>query len=56
LLAIFAFFYTIPQLKSLGATLFAGAGVFAAVYVFTSQEAFSNIIGGILLLFSNLLE
>lgn len=47
LLAIFAVFYTIPQLKQIGSTLFAGAGIFAAVLAFASQEAFSNIIGGI---------
>lgn len=47
LLAVFAIFYTIPQLKQIGSTLFAGAGIFAAVLAFASQEAFSNIIGGI---------
>lgn len=47
LLATMLIFYTIPPLRSLGLTLFAGAGVFAAVLGFASQAAFSNIIGGI---------
>jgi len=40
-------FYIIPPLRSLGLTLFAGAGIFAAIIGFASQQAFSNIVGGI---------
>lgn len=39
--------YTIPSLHSLSLTLFASAGIFAAILGFASQQAFSNIIGGI---------
>ena len=44
-----AIIYTIPQFKNIGKTLFAGAGIFAAIIGFASQQAFSNIIGGIFL-------
>jgi len=47
MLAITLIFYTIPELRSIGITLFAGAGIFAAILGFASQEAFSNIISGI---------
>ena len=40
-------FYTIPVLKSLGITLFAGAGIIAAIAAFASQQAFANIVSGI---------
>jgi small conductance mechanosensitive channel len=43
-------FYTIPGLRALGVTLFAGAGVAAAVVLFASQQAFSNIINGIFII------
>ena len=42
-------FYSIPELKALGVTLFAGAGVLAAFLGFASQQAFSNIVSGIFL-------
>ncbi|MGB0403545.1 MAG: mechanosensitive ion channel family protein [Salibacteraceae bacterium] len=42
-------FYAIPALKSLGATLFAGAGIAAAILAFASQQAMSNVINGIFL-------
>lgn len=45
--AIIIIFYTIPELRALGTTLFAGAGIFAAILAFASQQAFSNIISGI---------
>ncbi len=45
--AIIIVFYSIPALHSIGVTLFAGAGIFAAIIGFASQQAFSNIIGGI---------
>lgn len=40
-------FYSIPELKSFGVTLFAGAGILAAIIAFASQHAFSNIVSGI---------
>jgi small-conductance mechanosensitive channel len=40
-------FYRVPQLHTIGKTLFAGAGIAAAVIGFASQEAFSNIISGV---------
>lgn len=48
--AIIWIFMKIPYFKSLGNTLFAGAGVIAAIIGFASQKAFSNIIGGIFIL------
>lgn len=46
-LATFLIIYSVPELRSLGATLFASAGVVAAVLAFASQQAMSNIISGI---------
>ena len=40
-------FYSIPELKSFGISLFAGAGILAAIVAFASQQAFANIISGI---------
>jgi small conductance mechanosensitive channel len=45
--ATFFIFYRIPALHTIGKTLFAGAGIAAAVIGFASQEAFSNIISGV---------
>ena len=39
--------YSIPALHSLSLTIFASAGIFAAILGFASQQAFSNIISGI---------
>jgi small-conductance mechanosensitive channel len=39
--------YSIPAFKQLAVTLFAGAGILAAIIGFASQTAFSNIINGI---------
>lgn len=39
--------YSIPTLRNLSITLFASAGIFAAVLGLASQQAFSNIISGI---------
>ncbi len=50
LIVIFAslsIIYSIPAFKQLAVTLFAGAGILAAVIGFASQTAFSNIINGI---------
>jgi len=49
-LAITFIFIKIPYLKSLGAAIFAGAGIFAVAIGFASQKAFSNIISGIFIL------
>ena len=46
-LAILLITYTIPSLRALAVTLFAGAGIFAAFIAFASQKAFSNIVSGI---------
>lgn len=48
--AITFVFFKIPFLRSLGAGLFAGAGILAVVVGFASQKAFSNIISGIFIL------
>jgi small-conductance mechanosensitive channel len=39
--------YTFPTLRTFSITLFAGAGVLAAVLGFASQQALANVIGGI---------
>lgn len=39
--------YTIPSLRSLSVSLFAGAGILAVIVGFASQAAFSNIVSGI---------
>jgi len=40
-------FYSIPNLKQFGVTLFASAGILAAIIGFASQAAFSNIVSGL---------
>lgn len=40
---------SIPELKTLGKSLLAGAGIFAAIIGFASREAFANIINGVFL-------
>ena len=42
-------FVTIPSLRSIGTTLFAGAGIAAAILAFASQQAMSNVINGLFL-------
>ena len=44
--------YTIPPLKNLGISLFAGAGIFAVVIGLASQQAFSNVISGVFIVIS----
>lgn len=39
--------YSVPALRSLSLSIFAGAGIMAAIIGFASQKAFSNIISGI---------
>lgn len=46
-LASFLIIYSIPELRSLGTTLLASAGIATAVLAFASQAAFANIISGV---------
>jgi small-conductance mechanosensitive channel len=46
-IGIVVVFQLIPELKKLGLPIFASAGVLAAVIGFASQQALSNIVGGI---------
>lgn len=46
-LAIIIIVYYIPPFRNLGVSLFASAGILAAILGFASQAAISNIIGGI---------
>lgn len=41
----------VPKLKSLAITIFAGAGILFAIIGFAAQEAFSNIVGGVFIVF-----
>lgn len=45
--ATISIIYSIPTFRQLAVTLFAGAGIIAAIIGFASQTAFSNIINGI---------
>ncbi|BAX78864.1 mechanosensitive ion channel family protein [Labilibaculum antarcticum] len=47
IVTVIIIFYSIPELKSVGMSLMASAGIFAAILGFASQQAFSNIISGI---------
>ena len=47
LVALSMIAYTIPSIRSFTVTLFAGAGILAALIGFSAQKAFSNIISGI---------
>ena len=49
-IAILFIFLKIPYLRSLGAALFAGAGIMVVIVGFASQKAFSNIISGVFIL------
>ncbi|NJN78492.1 MAG: mechanosensitive ion channel [Saprospiraceae bacterium] len=42
--------YMIPSLRTLSASLLAGAGIFAVAIGFASQKAFSNIISGLFII------
>jgi small-conductance mechanosensitive channel len=46
-LACFLIIYSIPELRSLGTTLLASAGIATAVLAFASQAALSNIVSGV---------
>lgn len=45
--AAIAIIHSIPSLRTISLTLLTGAGIFAAVLGFASQQAFSNVISGI---------
>jgi small conductance mechanosensitive channel len=45
--AIIFIFYSIPKLKTLSITMFAGAGILTAIALFASQQAFANIVSGV---------
>ncbi|WP_245558460.1 mechanosensitive ion channel family protein [Fulvivirga imtechensis] len=47
MIAIIVIFQSIPPLRAYGVTLFASAGILAAIVGFASQSAFSNIISGV---------
>lgn len=51
IIAIGVVISTIPSLKSLAVTLFAGAGILVAAVGFAAQQTFSNIISGIFIVF-----
>jgi small-conductance mechanosensitive channel len=46
-LAIFLIIFSVPELRSLGTTLLASAGIATAVLAFASQAALSNIVSGV---------
>lgn len=46
-IAIGGIIYTIPKLRSIAVTMFAGAGILIAIIGLAAQQAFANIIGGI---------
>jgi small-conductance mechanosensitive channel len=45
--AVVSILYSVPELRVYGATLFASAGVLTVILGFASQEALSNIVGGV---------
>jgi small-conductance mechanosensitive channel len=47
--AVVVIFRSIPHLRTFSTSLLAGAGILAAVVGFASQQAFSNIVGGVFL-------
>jgi len=52
LFAIIAIIHTVPQLRAISLTLITGAGIFAAIIGFASQQAFANIVSGIFVVMS----
>lgn len=46
-IALTIIFFSIPSLRVLGISLFASAGILAAILGFASQQTFSNIVSGI---------
>lgn len=49
-IALVIIFFLTPGLRGMGTTLFASAGIIAAIVGFASKEAFSNIISGIFII------
>lgn len=47
LIGISVAIFTIPQLRTISLSIFAGAGILAVIVGFASQQAFSNIVSGI---------
>lgn len=52
ILAALIIVYSIPRFRTVAVSLFAGAGIFAAILGFASQAAFSNIISGVFMVIS----
>jgi small conductance mechanosensitive channel len=52
IIAIILIIYSIPRFRTLAVSLFAGAGILAAIIGFASQAAFSNIISGVFMVIS----
>ena len=52
IIAIAGIIYTVPKLRALAVTLFAGAGIMVAAIGFAAQSAFSNIVNGVFIVFS----
>ena len=52
ILACIVIIYSIPRFRSVAVSLFAGAGILAAIIGFASQAAFSNIISGVFMVIS----
>ncbi len=52
ILATILIIYSIPRFRTLAVSLFAGAGIIAAIIGFASQAAFSNIISGVFMVIS----
>ena len=52
IIAIILIIYSIPRFRTLAVSLFAGAGIFAAIIGFASQAAFANIISGVFMVIS----
>lgn len=44
--------YSIPPLKAIASSLFAGAGILAAIIGFASQQAISNVVSGLFIVIS----
>lgn len=51
-IAFIVIIYSIPSLRTFSISLFASAGIFAAILGLASQQAFSNIINGIFIVIS----
>jgi len=52
IIAIILIIYSIPRFRTLAVSLFAGAGILAAIIGFASQAAFANIISGVFMVIS----